>query len=412
MTGKLSCRLRRSFDKNASEGKAFLTGQMPSFVTRRKLSTPLQEVPVFVFHEVEPEPFEAQLHYLQSNGYRTLDANALEAVTRGGGREGSEVCLTFDDGTSTFWSYAFPLLKKFGFRAILFVIPGVVPEDATSYPNLEDLWEGRCVPEDLERRRHIQPLCTWHELATMHASGLVDIQSHSLTHARTHVSSRLIDFLHPGFETYFSNTGVPISSLDHPEYPERKLRLGAPVFDFAPRLAGRLRFKETPALVEAMTGYVEDHGGSTFFGRPSWRKELVALFRRWPTEKLGSFETSEEMESAIRRELAESRKILEERLANKEVRHFCYPWFASSDMADRLAVEAGYRTLHYGPALNGRKMQTIGEPFRIRRISEEYFFRLPGDGRSSLWSIWMKKAKRFMRKNTPSLAAEVEPKSS
>jgi peptidoglycan/xylan/chitin deacetylase (PgdA/CDA1 family) len=407
MMGKLSRRLRRSFEKNASEAKAFLTGQMPSFITQRAKSTSLDEVPVFVFHDIDAKWFEAKLLYLRSNSYRTLDANELEAVYRREMREGPAVCLTFDDATWTFWAYAYPLLKKYDFRAILFAIPGIVPEDATLYPNLEDVWEGRCTREDLDRREKIQPLCTWRELAIMHRSGIVDIQSHSLTHARVHVSSRLVDFLHPGFDTYFSNLSVPISSLDHPEHPERKLRLGAPVFEFAPRLAGRRRFKETPALIEAMTGYVEEHGRSTFFDRPSWRKELEALCRQWPAEKLGSFETSEEMESAIRRELAGSRKVLEERLLNNEVRHFCYPWFGSSDMADRLAIEAGYWMLHYGPALDGRKMQTTGRPLRIRRISEEYFFRLPGDGRLSLWSIWTKRGMRFVRKNIPSLRARM-----
>ncbi|MFQ5904786.1 MAG: polysaccharide deacetylase family protein [Candidatus Binatia bacterium] len=406
MTGSLKNSLRRSFEKNAPEVRAFLSGQIPSFVTQRRGSASLAEVPVFVFHAVEPERLDIQLLYLRSNDYRTLDANELEAAVRWDVRKGREVALTFDDATWTFWTYAFPLLKRYGFRAILFAIPGIAPDDSTLYPNLEDVWEGRCIQKDLERRGEIQPLCTWRELVLMHESGIVDVQSHSLTHARVSVSPRLVDFLHPGFDADFKNVNVPISLLDNQEHPERKLRLGAPVFESAPRMACRLWFKEAPELVAAMTGYVEDHGANAFFGRPNWRKELVTFFRRWPPERLGSFETSEEMVLAVRRELFGSRKTLEERLPGKVVRHFCYHWFVGSDTADRLAAQVGYRTVHYGIQINGRPAQSARIPFRIRRISEEYLLRLPGHGRLPIWSIssiLANRVFRFIRRITPGL---------
>jgi peptidoglycan/xylan/chitin deacetylase (PgdA/CDA1 family) len=396
MMGKVVRHLGRSFEKNAPEIKAFLTGQMPSFVTQRRGSTLLGEVPVLVFHDVEPEILDTQLLYLRSNGYRTLDAEALQVAAQGSMSKRRQVALTFDDATWTFWAYAYPLLKKHDFRAILFVIPGIVPEDSTVYPGLEDVWDGRYSRGDLDRRGKIQPLCTWRELAIMHGSGIVDVQSHSLTHARVPVSPRLVDFLHPGFDTYISNLNVPISALDDPEHPERRLRLGAPVFRSVPRMVCRPWFKENPQLVRAMTGYVEEHGGSAFFQRPSWRRELTALVRRWPAERLGSFETSEEMVAFARREFAESKKIVEERLVAKEVRHFCYPWYGGSALADRLAAEAGYRAVHYGPAINRRKAQTRAEPCQIRRISEEYLLRLPGDNRLSIWSIWMNRVRRLI----------------
>jgi len=115
-------------------------------------------------------------------------------------------------------------------------------------------------------------------------------------------------------------------------------------------------------------------------------------------ERLGNFETSEEMESAVRRELVDSRKTLEERLAASHVRHFCYPWFLGCEMADRLAAEAGYSTLHHGLDVNGPKTHTATVPLRIRRISEEYLFRLPGDGRLPLWSMWINRIHRSIRK--------------
>jgi hypothetical protein len=149
-----------------------------------------------------------------------------------------------------------------------------------------------------------------------------------------------------------------------------------------------------------MTAYVEEQGIDAFFCRPSWREELTAVFNSWPTEELGSFETSAEAELAALRELVESKRILEKTLENKKIHHFCYPWFVGSDIADRLAAEAGYHTLHYGPDLGGSKVQTEGGPLRMRRILEEYIFRLPGEGQLPLYSIWMDRVRSSMYKRT------------
>jgi hypothetical protein len=99
MLVELQIRLRRSFEKNVPEVRAFLTRQMPAFVTQPGGSTPVDEIPVFVFHEVAPRRLETQLLYLRSNSYCTLDADELEAVAKGGIRKEREVALTFDDAT-------------------------------------------------------------------------------------------------------------------------------------------------------------------------------------------------------------------------------------------------------------------------------------------------------------------------
>lgn len=231
----------------------------------------------------------------------------------------------------------------------------------------------------------------------MHESGIVDIQSHSLTHARIPVSPQVVDFLHPNFDVQLCRMGIPISSKDDPIRPERGLRLGAPVFDFAPRMTCRPRFIGATELDDAMTAYVEKNGGAAFFKRPNWRKELATVLNNWPTEKLGRFETSEEMVAAVRGELVESKQMLEARLAGKQVRHFCYPWFLGSDMSDCVAAQVGYRTVHYGAAPRMNRGQNSEMPPRIRRISEEYLFRLPGHGRWSLLSlssIWINRIRK------------------
>jgi hypothetical protein len=390
--------LRAAVIKNGPEVRALLTGGMPAFVTR---STVSDRVPVFFFHGVEPALFEAQLRYLRANGYRTLDADELEARLRGetGRGAGREVALTFDDATWTFWAYAFPLLQRYQARAILFAIAGLVPEDPTDYPSLDEVWAGRCTVDGLRGRGVVQPLCTWRELEALHASGIVDIQSHSLTHSLVPVSARVRDFVHPAFDAgLYANADLPLSSLDDPERPERRLRLGAPVFEAASRLGGRARFLEEPELGRAMTRHVEERGGAAFFERPAWRRELTAALAGWP-ERRGSFESPEDGRDAIRRELVLSKACLERRLAGKTVRHFCYPWFESCALADGLAAEAGYRTVHGGIDMRGGDPAAV--PLRIQRVSEEYLFRLPGEGRGGITRVWINRLRGFSGRNRP-----------
>ena len=389
--------LRSSLTRNAPEIQAFVTGNMPSFVVyagRRPAS-----VPVFFFHAVEPHAFEAQLRYLCQNGYRTLDADQLEARLRHPQQEddGRDVALTFDDATWTFWAYAFPLLRRHRARAILFAIPGIVPDDPTPYPSLEDLWAGRCSAAEIAARGKVQPLCTWRELRALHESGMVDIQSHSLTHAQVPVSARIDDFVHPGFVAGpFANSDLPLAAADDPRRPARKLRLGAPVFQSASRLCGRPRFREAPELAQALVDHVAARGGARFFERPSWRRELAAALDAWPEQRRGAFETPEQTREAIRDELTLSRELLEARLPGKTVRHFCYPWFDGCDLADRLAAEAGYRTVHGGVGVQSRDGTAM--PLPVQRISEEYLFRLPGEGRGGIAPVWLNRVRGLMAK--------------
>ena len=393
MRGKLLRHFGRLYEKHVDEAKALLSRQLPSFISRDVVSQHLKAIPVFVFHDVEPERLDRQLSYLCSNGYRSLNANDLVKECDLDITKKPRVALTFDDATWTFWTYAFPLLKKYDLCATLFVIAGIVPEDDAVYPTLEDFWAGRCTQGDLAKRKRIQPLCTWKELAAMHESGIVDIQSHSTTHARIPISPVIVDFLHTNFSTYYCNLNVPISSLDNPSQPERYLRLGAPVFQSASRMLCRPRFKENPALVTAMVAYVERNGGSEFFDSPKWRKELTAKVRRWSPAQLGEFESYEAMVRAVFTEFTASRKTLEKRLC-KKVRHFCYPWFVSSKLSDDLAKVAGYSTLYYGPHIRKQDYQSSSIQLKVRRIPEEYLLRLPGKGRSSICSVWAERARR------------------
>lgn len=122
-------------------------------------------VPVLMYHAVSddiwggaelfvsPSDMEAQLAYIVDNGYDAIwfeDLSHIEDYDK-------PVILTFDDGYEDNYTELFPLLKKYGVKATIFVI--------AKSPSNE------------------QHMATEQQIREMSTSGLVSIQSHTYSHA-------------------------------------------------------------------------------------------------------------------------------------------------------------------------------------------------------------------------------------
>ena len=150
--------------KNGPELAGVLTRGLPSFVLASRPGPLRGGVPVFCYHLVEPGTFEQDLAFIAANGYRTWDAERLAAYIEGRATmDEPALVLTFDDGAAHFYRVAYPLLKRYTLQAVLFIAPGLHRRAAD------------------ESDRPDRP-CTWEELEEMHASGLVDMQSHTWAH--------------------------------------------------------------------------------------------------------------------------------------------------------------------------------------------------------------------------------------
>jgi peptidoglycan/xylan/chitin deacetylase (PgdA/CDA1 family) len=110
----------------------------------------------------------------------------------------------------------------------------------------------------------------------------------------------------------------------------------------------------------------------------------------------GRWETQAEREAALRRELLDARRMIEER-TGQPVIHLCYPWHAAGPTARRLAKEAGYRTAFMGKVRGTPITLTGGDPMQIARIGDDYVELLPGKGRADLSSILRRKWRRRRR---------------
>lgn len=99
---------------------------------------------------VDARAFEEQLKLLADSGYKSILFEELESVLP----NQKYVILTFDDGLAGNFKLALPILKKYGFRAVFYVIAGSVGKPG---------------------------YMTWDELKTLSGSGM-SVQSHTLNH--------------------------------------------------------------------------------------------------------------------------------------------------------------------------------------------------------------------------------------
>jgi Polysaccharide deacetylase len=104
----------------------------------------LPAVPVLSWRDVSsrkgilvtpPVLFARQLAILRGHGYRSVTLSQLHALAMGrqAPLPGRPVLLTFDDGLSTDWTVVDPILRYYGFNAVMMINPGNVAAKSPSY---------------------------------------------------------------------------------------------------------------------------------------------------------------------------------------------------------------------------------------------------------------------------------------
>jgi peptidoglycan/xylan/chitin deacetylase (PgdA/CDA1 family) len=91
-------------------------------------------VPVLLYHQIAvppdenpyyttPENFAAQMELLYSEGYMTISTEMLvNAIKDGTQLPEKPVILTFDDGNISVLTTAFPIMKKYGFTGVAYIV--------------------------------------------------------------------------------------------------------------------------------------------------------------------------------------------------------------------------------------------------------------------------------------------------
>lgn len=105
---------------------------------------------------VVPDEFTNQMKFLATNGFNAISFDTLYAFLKGDTNlPPKPVIITFDDGYEDFYLNAYPILRQFGLRSVVFIPTGLVGQGY--YMN-------------------------WDQIREIDSSGLVSFQAHSITH--------------------------------------------------------------------------------------------------------------------------------------------------------------------------------------------------------------------------------------
>ncbi len=155
-------------------------------------------IPVLMYHHVNPEGnfinvmphlFEAQIKYLKEGGYTALNTTDLLEIFNGTRIPPEKpVVITFDDGWLDNWLFAYPILKKYGMKAVIFVVTSLIHEKGRRIRSDEGHVIGLPLHEECQQlvdSGSVQEvMLSWEEIGEMENEGLIDIQSHTHTHRR------------------------------------------------------------------------------------------------------------------------------------------------------------------------------------------------------------------------------------
>ena len=136
-----------------------------SFSDMNRLYGPCVYTPVLMYHHVAIDAanltvttdyFRKQLQYLRDRGHNPVSLADLNAFfNQGQGLGNKPVLLTFDDAYEDFYTYAYPLLREFNFKAVVFVPTGLVNNPG---------------------------YLSWGQIGEMNGSGLIEFANHTWSH--------------------------------------------------------------------------------------------------------------------------------------------------------------------------------------------------------------------------------------
>ena len=295
-------------------------------------------IPILMYHHVNehqgdlvtiaPADFEKQMSYIKDN-FNAIHLDELLSYLKSNRRFPARTCvITFDDGYYDNFAYAYPILKKYNLKATIFVTTSRIGEKRYIHEikdhyttNLEGALMASISEPSTPRGTGLRgagSFLTWDELKEMEKTRIIDIQSHTVTHARYFVSPEI---------EYFNNNNFPWWL---PLATGGDIRRGIPVYKNQKGLLAR-RYFDDKFLRNYLVRYAAD--------------DLFLAVKKYKTAQgnlKGRFETEEERKNRIKDELHLSKREIEERL-NKECLFIAWPWGRYNEELIQLARSLGYQ---------------------------------------------------------------------
>lgn len=170
-------------------------------------------------YTISPEEFENDIKYLKEQGYCSISAEQLlNYFKHGSSLPEKPVMITFDDGFESFYVYAMPILKKYGFSAII----AVVGSFADKFSEADD-------------HNVDYSYLTWNEIEEISKSGFVEIANHTYNmHTVSHGRNGCTAMCGEDFECYkeIMRRDIPKLQKRIDAYSGKKTRIFAYPFGF------------------------------------------------------------------------------------------------------------------------------------------------------------------------------------
>jgi len=143
------------------------------------------KVPALLYHKIDvptadvkirgaftaPQKFERQIAYLKKKGFEFYTASELISFYRANGEfPPRSIAVTFDDGWKDNYRRAFPVLKKYGAKATIFLVTSCIGQNTD-----------KVTAEGEGRREHLAAK----DILEMSENG-IEFASHSQSHALFH----------------------------------------------------------------------------------------------------------------------------------------------------------------------------------------------------------------------------------
>ncbi|WP_218932239.1 polysaccharide deacetylase family protein [Adhaeretor mobilis] len=288
-----------------------------------------------------------------------------------------EIVLTFDDGFLDNWTHVFPMAKRLGFKFTIFINPEFVDPRDIVRPTLDDVAAGKISNEKLDWWGFL----SWPEMRIMEESGLVDIQSHTLTHTWHFSGEKIVDYHHPGdsYQWLTWNRHPETKPFWMNKFDEELVPFGTPIYEHGRSIAVR-RYEQSREVDKQLAEFTAQSGGASFFEQADWRAQIEHEHKLILKDSAGTsrFETEAEHQDRVKSEVVDAKCIIEQKL-NKEVRFVCWPGGAETELARQIALDSGHLATTKGVKPNA---PSSGDPTHIYRVSSWFNAPIP------MWLKW------------------------
>lgn len=270
---------------------------------------------------VDKVHFETFCRYLNQKKYKTYFLDHWYNQEDKANQYDKTLYLTFDDGYLDILLIAYPILKKYGIKATVFVNPEFV--DPSSGVRTLSTNNGNTLG-----------FLNWDEIKFLDKSGYVDIQSHTMTHNYYFKSNKIID-VHVPLNDYHWLAWISNPTRKYAWQLENQSSYtpyGYPIFEYGRALSLR-RYIPDPKLIDKLVELYKAGKSIDYI-----MQACTELQKDLP----GRYETDDEMVDRFRYEICQSKSLLEDKLG-KKVDFLCWPGGGYCDLALDLAKEAGYK---------------------------------------------------------------------